>query len=68
MSTPSYTGAPRLADWPLWRLLVALDDAERTTGPNSSTTRTLARLVSDRLRQERAPEPSLRQEATHALS
>lgn len=40
-----------LSDLPLWRLLVALDDAERTVGPNSPTARILARAVQDRLRQ-----------------
>jgi hypothetical protein len=43
----------RLSDLPLWRLLVALDDAERATGPTSPTTRTLARAVQKRLGQER---------------
>jgi hypothetical protein len=37
---------------PVWRLIVMLDDAERVTGPDSSTTRTLARLVRERLRRE----------------
>jgi hypothetical protein len=45
----------RLSDLPLWRLLVALDDAERTSGPDSSTVRVLARVVSDRLREARLP-------------
>jgi hypothetical protein len=40
----------------LWRLLVALDDAERAAGPDSSTARTLARVIRERLRQE-PPEP-----------
>jgi hypothetical protein len=43
----------RLSDLPLWRLLVALDDAERVAGPSSPTARTLARAVQDRLRQEK---------------
>jgi hypothetical protein len=34
-----------LDDLPLWRLLVALDDAERTTGPGSLTVRVLTRAV-----------------------
>jgi hypothetical protein len=42
----------RLSDLPLWRLLVALDDAERLTGPDSETARVLARHVQKRLRQE----------------
>jgi hypothetical protein len=44
------------------RLLVALDDAERATGANSSTTRTLARLVRERLARESAAESLPRQE------
>ena len=48
----------RLSDLPLWRLLVALDDAERTVGADSSTVRVLARAVQERLRQDRtAPKP-----------
>jgi hypothetical protein len=47
------TTSPRLDDLPLWRLLVMLDDAERVAGPDSQTVRTLARVVADRLRQER---------------
>jgi hypothetical protein len=40
----------RLGDLPLWRLLVALDDAERVAGPDSQTARVLARAVQERLR------------------
>ncbi len=43
----------RLSELPLWRLLVALDDAERTVGPGSPTARVLARAVQERLRQRR---------------
>jgi hypothetical protein len=50
-----------LSDLPLWRLLVALDDAERTVGPDSPTDRALARAVRNKLRQE-PPEPADRQE------
>jgi hypothetical protein len=39
----------KMADWPLWRLLVELHDAERYYGPDSATARTLARLVRKRL-------------------
>jgi len=46
----------RLSDLPLWRLLVALDDAERTAGPESPTARALARAVLKKLRRE-PPEP-----------
>jgi hypothetical protein len=50
--------SPRsLSSVPLWRLLVALDDAERAAGPSSSTARTLARAVQDRLREERPAAP-----------
>ena len=42
-----------LNDLPLWRLIVLLDDAERTVGPGSPTARVLARAFHDRLRQER---------------
>jgi hypothetical protein len=54
----------RLSDLPLWRLLVALDDAERTVGTDSPTARALARAVRDKLRQE-PPEPTDRQEASN---
>jgi hypothetical protein len=50
-----------LSDLPLWRLLVALDDAERTVGPDSPTACALARAVREKLRQE-PPEPTHRQE------
>jgi hypothetical protein len=52
----------RLSDLPLWRLLVALDDAERAIGPNCPTARALTRAVRERLRQE-PPGPANRQEA-----
>jgi hypothetical protein len=52
MSTKS-TKPARLSEMPLWRLLVALDDAERVAGPDSSTARTLAQAVADRLRGRR---------------
>jgi hypothetical protein len=55
---------PKLSELPLWRLLVALDDAERTAGPHSSTARTLARVVQERLRGER-PTRTPRQEVRH---
>jgi hypothetical protein len=47
----------RLSDLPLWRLLVALDDAERVVGPDSPTARALAHVVQERLRQGRHPAP-----------
>ncbi len=47
----------RLSDLPLWRLLVALDDAERTVGADSSTARTLARIIQERLRGQRDEGP-----------
>jgi hypothetical protein len=42
--------SPKLDDLPLWRLLVALDDAERTLGSDAPTTRVLARAVQKKLR------------------
>lgn len=42
----------RLSDLPLWRLIVMLDDAERTLGADSETTRTLARVVRERVGSE----------------
>jgi hypothetical protein len=50
MSAKLPTPYQRLSDLPLWRLLVALDDAERVAGPNSPTARALARAVRERLR------------------
>ena len=47
--------APRLRDLPLWRLLVALADAERAFGPAHETTHRYAALVQERLTTERAP-------------
>jgi hypothetical protein len=40
----------RLSDLPLWRLLVALDDAERSVGADTGTARVLAREIQRRLR------------------
>lgn len=40
----------KLRDLPLWRLLVALDDAERVAGPESPTARVLAREIQRRLK------------------
>jgi hypothetical protein len=50
MDTATPSLHPRLSDLPLWRLLVALDDAERTVGADSPTARVLARAIQDRLR------------------
>jgi len=48
---------PRLCDLPLWRLLVALADAERAFGPTNLTTLRLAEAVRKRLAdQAAAPE------------
>jgi hypothetical protein len=60
-TAPTLPLALRISDLPLWRLLVALDDAERALGPDSATARALAREVSNRLRQE-PPEPADRRE------
>jgi hypothetical protein len=53
----------RLDDLPLWRLLVALDDAERFAGPDSSSARALVRAIQKRLRQYRAPLQQLKEVA-----
>lgn len=55
----------RLRDVPLWRLLVALADVENTVGPNSSTARTLASEIRERLKPAR-PAPAEREGADHA--
>jgi hypothetical protein len=66
MSTAPF---PRMSELPLWRLLVALDDAERTVGPDSPTARVLARAIQERLRarpKDDAPGAGRREEAAHA--
>jgi hypothetical protein len=45
--------AMKLIDLPLWRLLVALDDAERVSGSGSPSARALALAVRERLRAAR---------------
>lgn len=40
---------------PLWRLLVLLADIEREIGTGSPTARLIARLVSERLREDTPP-------------
>ena len=45
---------PKLTDIPLWRLLVMLDDAERTGGASSESARILASEVQRRLRGNRS--------------
>jgi hypothetical protein len=40
----------RLAEMPLWRLLVLLADIEREVGASSPTARVITRLIRDRLR------------------
>jgi hypothetical protein len=52
MDTATSFPAARLSDLPLWRLLVMLDDAERTVGSDSPTARVLAGEVQRRLRAE----------------
>jgi hypothetical protein len=64
MITTPRTLHQRLSDLPLWRLLVALDDAERVAGPDSDTVHALARAVQERLRSSRST-PALQQEDTH---
>jgi len=39
----------KLCDLPLWRLIVALDDAERVAGSDSPTARALAQEIKLRL-------------------
>jgi hypothetical protein len=56
----------RLNDLPLWRLLVALDDAERIAGPDSPTAQAIARVVRERLRQEPDEVRSAGKEPAHA--
>ena len=43
----------QLGDLPIWRLIVAIEDAERTSGADSPTVRVLARELADRLRSNR---------------
>lgn len=50
----------RLAEVPLWRLLVALADAERAFGPGDKTTRDLALAVQERLAADDADCPKER--------
>ena len=47
--TKRQTPSPRLCDLPLWRLLVALADAERVFGPGDPRTKQLADAVQSRL-------------------
>ena len=54
------TPNPRtLNDLPLWRLIVALDDAERTAGADSASARVLARALRDRLADEQPSRRSI---------
>lgn len=46
------TRTPLLSDLPLWRLIVLLDDLERTVGADSETARTVARLIRERMTTE----------------
>lgn len=41
-----------LADLPLWRLIILLDDAERTLGPSSETARAIAHALQGRMAAE----------------
>jgi hypothetical protein len=51
------TPSPTLHDLPLWRLLVALADAERAFGPTNPVTRRIADALRKRLAEadQRAP-------------
>jgi hypothetical protein len=53
MHEPAPTNRRSLSAWPLSRLILALDDVERTVGPDSDTARVLARVLRERLRGER---------------
>jgi hypothetical protein len=55
-----------LNDLPVWRLIVALDDAERTAGAGSATARVLARALQERLAKEHGGKPPERQEVERA--
>jgi hypothetical protein len=44
---------PRFTDLPLWRLLCALEDAERSFGAGSEQARELADAVQFKLREDR---------------
>jgi hypothetical protein len=55
----------RLADMPLWRLLVLLNDLEREVGASSPTARLVARLVNERLRGD-GPSAAERMGGRHA--
>jgi hypothetical protein len=55
--------APKLEDLPLWRLMVLLDDAERTLGADSETARTVAHIIQQKLKGQKrdsADEPEVR--------
>jgi hypothetical protein len=41
---------PRLSDLPLWRLVVALHDAEELAGPESESAALIRRAIVDRMR------------------
>jgi hypothetical protein len=47
-----------LNDWPLWRLIVELHDAERCYRPASPTVKLLARLIQDRLSENNEARPA----------
>jgi hypothetical protein len=55
---------PRLADLPLWRLLVAMHDAETVAGPDSTSVEAIRQAIEDRLHRLRNAVP--RQEEAHA--
>jgi hypothetical protein len=55
MKTASCT--PALSDLPLWRLLVALSDAEEVAGPDSESVSLLCDAVEEKLRRLRRQPP-----------
>jgi hypothetical protein len=53
---------PRLADLPLWRLLVALHDAEEIAGPGSESALAIKAAIEERLGRPRPPRLRLEDE------
>jgi hypothetical protein len=46
---------PRLSDLPLWRLVVALQDAEDAVGPDSESAALIRQAIIDRLERKVCP-------------
>jgi hypothetical protein len=56
----------KITDQPLWRLLVALHDAERTVGPDSESVELLREAVEAKLKQLRRRANNLRSDLSDA--